>query len=541
MKGSNLFILFFCLLPSFVFSLSEQLNCKANEIYSQYGIIVNEKKNAYISIEVTKPQTTGYNITMIAIVCNILDLDNIGYNKDNKKYLICSDPLIEEGKCNKENEIIVDEKNLKGKVLTKLFSISDKTDYPYNTDLKYDVEETGFYSVILKPANDDEYDSSYDLVSNIEWHSSTGELPGGDYPKVKFYGILALVYTVICGLWILNAYIYRQDILPIQHYITGINVFVTTEMIMHYIYYKHYNNTNENSMLLLIFAGGLNAGRNSLTFFILLIVCMGYGVVKQSLGSTMRKVQFLTLFHFIFGVLYAIGLMIVSEITEFVVLFFVFPLSATMTIFYVWTLAALTNSINKLEQRHQEAKLNMFLNLRKILIICILLIFAFFITSSFNFMGSQDIQWIVEHWATRWFWIDGFLNLIYLFGFTSIIFLWRPTANNQRYGLDQLPSDDIDEIDLDEHFVNQPSEGVVPTENSHGKKNVDDITVGFDFGSGSENEDDIGPESNEDVYKWAEENIDIKVDGNSEISKDDNLELYDNLEVHIDNDEEKLI
>ncbi|ORY79592.1 hypothetical protein LY90DRAFT_51091 [Neocallimastix californiae] len=143
MKGSNLFILFFCLLPSFVFSLSEQLNCKANEIYSQYGIIVNEKKNAYISIEVTKPQTTGYNITMIAIVCNILDLDNIGYNKDNKKYLICSDPLIEEGKCNKENEIIVDEKNLKGKVLTKLFSISDKTDYPYNTDLKYDVEETG--------------------------------------------------------------------------------------------------------------------------------------------------------------------------------------------------------------------------------------------------------------------------------------------------------------------------------------------------------------------------------------------------------------
>jgi len=64
----------------------------------------------------------------------------------------------------------------------------------------------------------------------------------------------------------------------------------------------------------------------------------------------MRKVQLLTLVHFIFGVLYAVGLMIVSEITEIVVLFFVFPLSATMTIFYVWTLAALTNSIRKLEQ-----------------------------------------------------------------------------------------------------------------------------------------------------------------------------------------------
>ncbi|OUM69600.1 hypothetical protein PIROE2DRAFT_2468, partial [Piromyces sp. E2] len=384
------------------------------------------------------------------------------------------------------------------------------------------------YSVIVKPAKEEEdYDGTYDIISNVEWHSSTGELPGGDYPKVKFYGILALVYIIICALWIINAYIYRQDILPIQHYITGITVFITIEMIIHYIYYNHYNETNDNSLVLLIIAGSLNAGRNSLTFFILLIVCMGYGVVKQSLGSTMRKVQLLTLVHFTCGVLYAVGLMIVTEITEFVVLFFVFPLSATMTIFYVWTLAALTNSIRKLEQRHQEAKLNMFLNLRKILIICIILIFVFFVASSFNFMGSQDFKWVVDHWSTRWFWIDGFLNLIYLFGFTAIIFLWRPTANNQRYGLDQLPSDDVEEIDLDEHFVNEPSVGVVQKDKPNSKKPDDDITVGFDFGSGSENEEEVGPESNEDVYKWAEENIDVKVDGNSEISKADNSEIFE--------------
>jgi len=301
---------------------------------------------------------------------------------------------------------------------------------------------------------------------------------------------------------------------------------------MHYVYYHHWNSTNDNSLVLLIFAGCLNAGRNSLTFFILLIVCMGYGVVKQSLGKTMTKVQYLTLFHFIFGILYAIGLMIVTEITEFVVLIFVFPLSATMTIFYVWTLAALTNSIKKLEQRHQEAKLNMFLNLRRILIICIAFIFIFFVASTYNFMGSQDVQWVVDHWRSRWFWIDGFLNIIYLFGFSCIIFLWRPTANNQRYGLDQLPSDDVDEIDLDDHFVNQPSEGVVPKDDFRGKR-ADDITVGFDFGSGSENEDENGPESNEDVYKWAEENIDVKAD-----NKDDNYELPDNLETQ---EEENLI
>jgi len=540
MKSSYILISLFCFLssfPSFVYSITEQLNCKLNEIYSQYGIIANDKKEAYINVEVTKPNVPKFNITMVAIICNILDLDDVGYNHDDKKYVTCLPELEEKAEC-KNNEIII-KKGKENKILHKLFTITEKTKYPYTDGLKFKVKETGFYSIILKPANDKEYDESFDIISNVEWHSSTGELPGGEYPKVKFYGFLALVYIVICILWVINAFIYRQDILPIQHYITGITAFVMTEMIIHYVYYNHYNNTNDNSMILLILAGALNAGRNSLTFFILLIVCMGYGVVKQTLGSTMRKVQLLTLVHFIFGVLYAVGLMVVSEITEFVVLFFVFPLSATMTIFYVWTLAALTNSIKKLEQRHQEAKLKMFLNLRKILIICIVLIFIFFVSSSFNFMGSQDINWIVDHWATRWFWIDGFLNLIYLFGFSCVIFLWRPTANNQRYGLDQLPSEDVDEIDLDEHFVNHPSEGVVQKEDPLNNKHVDDITVGFDFGSESEN-DEMGPESNEDVYKWAEENIDTKIDVNSEISKDDS-ELYESLETHTVNADENLI
>lgn len=51
----------------------------------------------------------------------------------------------------------------------------------------------------------------------------------------------------------------------------------------------------------------LNAGRNSFSFFLLLIVCLGYGVVKPSLGKTMITVRILAIMHFIFGVIYAIG------------------------------------------------------------------------------------------------------------------------------------------------------------------------------------------------------------------------------------------
>ena len=51
----------------------------------------------------------------------------------------------------------------------------------------------------------------------------------------------------------------------------------------------------------------LNAGRNSFSFFLLLIVCLGYGVVKPSLGKTMLYVRGLGATHFVFGVIYAIA------------------------------------------------------------------------------------------------------------------------------------------------------------------------------------------------------------------------------------------
>lgn len=48
----------------------------------------------------------------------------------------------------------------------------------------------------------------------------------------------------------------------------------------------------------------LDAGRNSLSFFMLLVVSLGLSVVRDSLGSTMRKCQLLAGAHFIFGGLF---------------------------------------------------------------------------------------------------------------------------------------------------------------------------------------------------------------------------------------------
>ena len=56
----------------------------------------------------------------------------------------------------------------------------------------------------------------------------------------------------------------------------------------------------------------LNAGRNSFSFFLLLIVCMGYGVVKPTLGKTMIYVRYLAGAHFVFGLIYSIASLTVT-------------------------------------------------------------------------------------------------------------------------------------------------------------------------------------------------------------------------------------
>jgi hypothetical protein len=72
------------------------------------------------------------------------------------------------------------------------------------------------------------------------------------------------------------------------------------------------NGSNVASKVLLVVVAILNAARNSFSFFLLLIVCMGYGVVKHTLGRTMTYVRWLAVAHFIFGLVYAITSLVIT-------------------------------------------------------------------------------------------------------------------------------------------------------------------------------------------------------------------------------------
>lgn len=231
-----------------------------------------------------------------------------------------------------------------------------------------------------------------------------------------------------------------------QNYITAIIIFLIIEMLMTWAFYDYSNRhgINTGSNILMIIVSILNAGRNSFSFFLLLIVCMGYGVVKLSLGGLMKWVRILAVTHFVFGVVYAVASLTVTPDTAGpIVLFVILPLAATLTAFYVWTLNSLKLTMKELEERKQHTKGLMYRRLWWVLLTSIFVIFAFFFLNSLTFAGHGSPDFAPTHWKTRWFVLDGWLNLVYLADICAVAYLWRPTENNRRFAMsDELAQDD---------------------------------------------------------------------------------------------------
>ncbi|KAF2138716.1 uncharacterized protein K452DRAFT_290370 [Aplosporella prunicola CBS 121167] len=306
--------------------------------------------------------------------------------------------------------------------------------------VNYPIKKTGYYCVETWTGGEQEY------TAIVEFRNAYGELPAAQIAKLPFYGGTAIVYAVIGIFWAFLYVQHRHDILPVQNYITAIIIFLVVEMLMTWGFYDYQNRYGNNvgTKVFMIVVSVLNAGRNSFSFFLLLIVCMGYGVVKPSLGRTMVYVRWLAFAHFVFGVVYAVAsLTIRPDDAGPLVLLVILPLSASLTAFYIWTLNSLNLTMKDLADRKQHVKALMYKKLWWCIIGSILVIFGFFFFNSFAFAGASDPDFAPTHWQTRWFVLDGWLNLVYLADVGFIAYLWRPTANNRRFAMsDEIAQDD---------------------------------------------------------------------------------------------------
>ncbi|CAH0043967.1 unnamed protein product [Clonostachys solani] len=356
-----------------------------------------------------------------------------------KVLAVCNQDFVNQGRCNSSSidQYIVapdaDEKS-KSKIVTQAVHLDHATPF------KYAIKKTGYYCVFTHS------DNSHPYTAIAEFRNAYGELAATQIPKLPFYGGVTILYLLVAGYWGVLYYQHRHDILAVQNYITAILAFLPIEMVMTWGFYdfKNRNGSNIGSKVMLIIVAILNSARNSFSFFLLLIVCMGYGVVKPSLGRTMIWVRWLAAAHFIFGLMYSITSLIVSpeSATPFVLLI-VLPLAGTLTAFYVWTLNSLNATLKELRERKQNVKESMYKKLWWAILASIIVIFGFLFFNSFAFASIRDPNFVPKHWKSRWFVLDGWLNIVYFADVVWIAYIWRPTANNRRFAMsDEVAQDD---------------------------------------------------------------------------------------------------
>jgi hypothetical protein len=114
-----------------------------------------------------------------------------------------------------------------------------------------------------------------------------------------------------------------------------------------------------------------------------------------------------------------------------------------LTAFYVWTLNSLNYTLKDLRERKQHVKETMYKKLWWAILISVLVIFGFFFFNSFTFASVSDPDFVPFHWKTRWFILDGWLNIVYFADVAWVAYVWRPTVNNRRFAMsDEIAQDD---------------------------------------------------------------------------------------------------
>ncbi|KAG5988450.1 hypothetical protein E4U54_004660 [Claviceps lovelessii] len=388
----------------------------------------------------TIPKGADPIVSLIIFQWNDKDLVGIADSSGGGRQLpICSDDFVKTGHCNSTDIgqfILSPNATEKSNALIMTMAVHLKDPKP----IHYTLKKTGYYCVVTEGYTINNYQAV------AEFRNAYGELPATQIPKLPFYGAMSIIYALMASYWGFLYYQHRHDILAVQNYITAILVFLVVEMLITWGYYDYQNHggTGAGSKAFLIIVGILNAARNSFSFFLLLIVCMGYGVVKPTLGRTMVYVRWLAAAHFVFGLVYSIASLVVSpESAGPFVLLIVLPLAGTLTAFYVWTLNSLNFTLKDLRERKQHAKEAMYRRLWWCILASIIVIFAFFFFSSFTFASVNDPDFVPSHWKTRWFIIDGWLNIVYFADVAFVSYVWRPTANNRRFAMsDEIAQDD---------------------------------------------------------------------------------------------------
>uniref|UniRef100_A0A8C5KMF0 Transmembrane protein 87A n=1 Tax=Jaculus jaculus TaxID=51337 RepID=A0A8C5KMF0_JACJA len=240
-----------------------------------------------------------------------------------------------------------------------------------------------------------------------------------DYPLMIFFMVMCIVYVLFGVLWLAWSACYWRDLLRIQFWIGAVIFLGMLEKAVFYAEFQNIRYKGESVQGALILAELLSAVKRSLARTLVIIVSLGYGIVKPRLGVTLHKVVVAGALYLLFSGMEGV-LRVTGAQTDLASLAFI-PLAFLDT-----ALCCLTQTMKLLKLRRNIVKLSLYRHFTNTLILAVAasVVFIIWTTMKFRIVTCQS-DW-------RELWVD---DAIWRLLFSMILFvimvLWRPSANNQ--------------------------------------------------------------------------------------------------------------
>ncbi|KAL1786073.1 transmembrane protein 87A isoform X2 [Sigmodon hispidus] len=304
-----------------------------------------------------------------------------------------------------------------------------------------------------------------------------------DYPLMIFFMVMCIVYVLFGVLWLAWSACYWRDLLRIQFWIGAVIFLGMFEKAVFYAEFQNIRYKGESVQDALVLAELLSAVKRSLARTLVIIVSLGYGIVKPRLGVTLHKVVVAGALYLLFSGMEGV-LRVTGAQTDLASLAFI-PLAFLDTaLCCLRAQTSLTQTMKLLKLRRNIVKLSLYRHFTNTLILAVAasIVFIIWTTMKFRIVTCQS-DW-------RELWVDDAIwRLLFSMILFVIMILWRPSANNQRFAFSPLSEEDEDDEQkepmLKESFEGMKMRSTKQEPNGNSKVN----------------------KSQEDDLKWVEENV----------------------------------
>uniref|UniRef100_A0A087XJY4 Transmembrane protein 87A n=1 Tax=Poecilia formosa TaxID=48698 RepID=A0A087XJY4_POEFO len=311
-----------------------------------------------------------------------------------------------------------------------------------------------------------------------------------DWPLMIFFMVMCIVYVLFGALWLFWCVCYWRDLLRIQYWIGAVIILGMLEKAVFYSEYQSIRYKGDYVLGAVIFAELLSALKRSLARILVLIVSLGYGIVRPRLGTTVHRLAAVGLLYLLFSSVDGV-LRVTGGFYGTVALVANLSLSLIDSFVMWWIIfISLSQTTRLLKLRRNLVKLSLYQHFTNTLIffVVVSIIFIIWTTKVFRLVDCQ------RGWRDLWV-DDAFWRLLFSTMLLVIMVLLRPSVNSQRFSHSPLIDEDDEEDEAKEPMMNEAFEGM----KMRGTK---------PDANGSQKL--LNKEQDEDL-KWVEENIPTSV------------------------------